>query len=73
MAIDNYILALITYLFYKDKTYSNFGFNYYLFNKMSYVFLNNYELRIWNKLFRIRIDIIVKYYSFKVLLSILTY
>ena len=44
MVIDNYILVLITRLFYKNKTYSNFSFNYYSFSKIGYVFLNNYKL-----------------------------
>ena len=69
MAINNYILALIIHLLYKDKTYSNYGFNYYSFDKMSYISLNNYKLWMWNKLFQTRKNIIVKYYSSEVLLS----
>ena len=69
MATNNHILALTTRLLYKNKTCSNYSFNYYPFSKIGHISLNNYELRIWNKLFRIRKNIIVKYYPSKVLLS----
>ena len=69
MATDNHILALTIRLLCKDKTCSNYGFNCYPFGKMGYISLDNYELRIWNELFRIRKDTIVKYYSSEVLSS----
>ena len=46
VATNNHILALTTRLLYKDKTYSNYGFNYYPFSKISHISLDNYELQI---------------------------